>query len=254
MSIDQLFKKAYSKHLQGKLDAAAKLYREILRIKPNHLDRHGTMQAYISAKARILAFQSQQDSAVLGREDPGAWSLAPQVKGRLISFGEARPPAGETGAFVKNDVFCYQAGKRVVELAPRSLLALRGRHNLLNALAACAVATAAGFNPAAIQVGFAGFTGVAHRLEFVRQFKGAAWYNDSIATAPERTIAAIQSFTEPLVLLLGGRDKNLPWEDLASLVHQRVDHVVDRQQEAHAMLLGFDQKLFRELDFVGLDQ
>ena len=74
--------------------------------------------------------------------------------------------------------------------------------------------------------GVTGFNGVAHRLEFVDSRNGAAWYNDSIATAPERTMAAIRSFDEPLVLLLGGRDKNLPWEDLAALVHQRVDHVV----------------------------
>ena len=60
---------------------------------------------------------------------------------------------------------------------------------------------------------------MAHRLEFVREWNGAKWYNDSIATAPERTMAAIRSFTEPIVLLLGGRDKNLPWEELAALVH-----------------------------------
>jgi len=67
---------------------------------------------------------------------------------------------------------------------------------------------------------------MAHRLEFVRQWHGAVWFNDSIATAPERTIAAIRSFDEPLVLLLGGRDKNLPWESLADLVHERVRHVI----------------------------
>ncbi len=67
---------------------------------------------------------------------------------------------------------------------------------------------------------------MAHRLEFVRDHGGVCWYNDSIATAPERTMAAIHSFDEPIVLLLGGRDKNLPWEDLAELVHERVDHVV----------------------------
>jgi UDP-N-acetylmuramoylalanine--D-glutamate ligase len=97
---------------------------------------------------------------------------------------------------------------------------------VLNALAACAVSAAAGFPALAIQQGFEGFNGVPHRLELVRNLHGVCWYNDSIATAPERTIAAIQSFDEPLVLLLGGRDKKLPWEDLAALVHQRVDHVV----------------------------
>ncbi|MCJ7432341.1 MAG: hypothetical protein MUO77_02515, partial [Anaerolineales bacterium] len=65
-----------------------------------------------------------------------------------------------------------------------------------------------------------------HRLEFVRELHGARWYNDSIATAPERAMAAVRAFDEPIVLMLGGRDKNLPWGELASLIHERVDHVV----------------------------
>jgi UDP-N-acetylmuramoylalanine--D-glutamate ligase len=67
---------------------------------------------------------------------------------------------------------------------------------------------------------------VPHRLELIREWKGAKWYNDSIATAPERTMAAIRSFTEPIILLLGGRDKNLPWESLVALVHERVQRVI----------------------------
>ena len=70
------------------------------------------------------------------------------------------------------------------------------------------------------------FRGVPHRLEFVRELRGVRWYNDSIATAPERAAAAVHSFSEPIVLMLGGRDKELPWGDLAKLIHQRVDHVV----------------------------
>ncbi len=70
------------------------------------------------------------------------------------------------------------------------------------------------------------FKGVAHRLEFVRSWGGADWYNDSIATAPERTMAAIRSFDDPLVVLVGGRDKNLPWEDFARLAYRRVDHLI----------------------------
>jgi UDP-N-acetylmuramoylalanine--D-glutamate ligase len=70
------------------------------------------------------------------------------------------------------------------------------------------------------------FRGVPHRLELVRELRGVRWYNNSIATAPERTVAAIRAFDEPIVLLLGGRDKDLPWEDLMRLVGERVDHVV----------------------------
>lgn len=80
------------------------------------------------------------------------------------------------------------------------------------------------------------FTGVPHRLELVRIWRGIAWYNDSIATAPERTAAAIRAFDEPLVLLLGGRDKNLPWEELARLIHQRVDHVIVFGEAAEKIL------------------
>jgi UDP-N-acetylmuramoylalanine--D-glutamate ligase len=71
-----------------------------------------------------------------------------------------------------------------------------------------------------------GFRAVAHRLELVHESNGVRWYDDSIGTAPERVVAAVQAFDEPLVLLLGGRDKDLPWQDLARLVCQRVDHVV----------------------------
>ncbi len=198
----------------------------VLNITPNHLDRHGTMQAYTAAKARILAYQSSEGTAVLGREDAGAWGLAPQVNGRLVSFGFDQPPTDQSGAFIRANSICFQDGPKIEELAPCSLVTLRGRHNLLNVLAACATAAVAGISPEAIQQGLLGFNGVAHRLELVRVWRGVSWYNDSIATAPERTIAAIQAFDEPLILMLGGRDKKLPWEDLASLIHQRVDHVV----------------------------
>jgi UDP-N-acetylmuramoylalanine--D-glutamate ligase len=70
------------------------------------------------------------------------------------------------------------------------------------------------------------FRGVPHRLELVRELRGVRWYNDSTATAPERSMAAIRAFEEPIVLLLGGRDKDLPWEELMGLVRERVDHVV----------------------------
>ena len=96
----------------------------------------------------------------------------------------------------------------------------------MNVLAAFAIGHAAGLPLDAMLTAAEEFEGVAHRLEFVRDQGGVCWYNDSIATAPERTMAAIRSFDEPIVLLLGGRDKNLPWEQLSVLIHERVDHVV----------------------------
>ncbi len=198
----------------------------VLNITPNHLDRHGTLEAYTAAKARILDYQHPGSRAVLNREDPGAWNLRGRVKGRLLSFGTARLERGQDGVYTADgQIRCCQGGKDSV-LLPLDLIRLRGEHNKMNVLAACAIACAAEFPVEAMLAGVSGFTGVPHRLELVRVLRGVAWYNDSIATAPERTAAAIRSFKEPLVLLLGGRDKNLPWEDLASLVRKRVDHVI----------------------------
>ncbi len=198
----------------------------VLNVTPNHLDRHGTMQAYTAAKARLLDFQGPGDAAVLGREDPKAWGLARRVRGRLLSFGLRKPAAGLEGTYLCGDVLCLQADGQQTPLFPRWDVQLRGEHNLLNVLAACAVAAVAGLPVESMQAGVEGFGGVPHRLEYVRTWGGAAWYNDSIATAPERSMAAIRSFDEPLVLLAGGRDKDLPWGDFAALVQQRVDHLI----------------------------
>ena len=105
---------------------------------------------------------------------------------------------------------------------PVKYIQLRGEHNLLNVMAACTLAVAAGLGKKAIQDGVSVFTGAPHRLEFVRHWGDADWYNDLIATAPERSMAAIRSFEEPIVLLAGGRDKDLPWQPFAQLVSHRV--------------------------------
>lgn len=198
----------------------------ILNITPNHLDRHGTMAAYTAAKANLLAYQSSEDIAILGAEDAGAWSLRDQVNGKLIAFGIDKNDQSVACTYLKEDNLTLFDGQKETIIMPRSAVSLRGKHNILNVLAACAISHAAGLPVEAMLHGVEGFGGVPHRLELVRRWQGIAWYNDSIATAPERTIAAIRSFKEPLVLMLGGRDKDLPWESLAKLIHERVDHVV----------------------------
>jgi UDP-N-acetylmuramoylalanine--D-glutamate ligase len=197
----------------------------VLNVTPNHFDRHETMEAYAAAKSRILANQAHGDSAILGREDPGAWGMANQVQGKLYSFGLNRPES-EAGTYVRGDDLYYTDGITDTWIMSRSSVLMRGEHNLLNVLAACAIAAATGLPVEAMRAGVEGFTGVPHRLELVRHWGGADWYNDSIATAPERAMAAIRSFTEPIILLVGGRDKDLPWGEFAALVRERVDHLI----------------------------
>ena len=197
----------------------------VLNVTPNHLDRHGTMHAYLNAKKRILDFQGEEDVAVLGQDDPGAWGLASNVHGGLVSFGMQEPEASK-GVYLRDEAVYYREDGLDTWLLDRSDVTLRGDHNLLNVMAAGAIAKAAGLPDDAIRAGISGFKGVAHRLEFVRSWGGADWYNDSIATAPERAMAAVRSFDEPLVLLAGGRDKDLPWEAFAELVRRRVEHLI----------------------------
>ncbi len=197
----------------------------VLNVTPNHLDRHRTMDAYTAAKRRILNFQSNEDIAILGREDPGAWAFREQVRGRLISFGWT-VPAEEDGTYIEDGIILLRMGMKDVEILPVGEVELRGEHNLLNVLAACAITAAVDISPQAMVAGIHGFQGIEHRLEFVRRIDGADWYNDSIATSPERAIAAIRAFDEPLVLLAGGRDKDLPWGGFATLVRQRIEHLI----------------------------
>lgn len=198
----------------------------VLNITPNHLDRHGTMEAYTAAKARILAFQNINDIAILNREDQGSIGLASSCKGSIVTFGLTAPESDNPATFIQEHQVCYSAGGKVTPLMDVADVSLRGEHNLMNVLAACAIASAAGFSSDAIKNGISDFSGVPHRLQFVREYHGARWYNDSIATAPERTMAAIRSFSEPIILLAGGRDKDLPWQEFATLAHQRVTHLI----------------------------
>jgi len=198
----------------------------VLNITPNHLDRHSSMQAYIEAKTRILRFQHQGDVAVLNRDDEGSWNLLDQTQTDVISFGLRAPGYRENGTYIDRDQIMLQIGRDKLKMLPVEWVNLRGQHNLYNALAACAIAAGATIGLPGIQLGIETFEGVPHRLELVRELNGVRWYNDSIATAPERTMAAINAFEEPIVLLLGGRDKNLPWDKLAQLIRRRVSRVV----------------------------
>lgn len=198
----------------------------ILNVTPNHLDRHGTMESYTTAKARLLDFQSGEGIAILGRDNPGSWGLRGRVRGKLLGFSLTPLEEGLDGSYLDDGLLALRDGFAYTPLLLREKIQLRGDHNVSNVLAAFSIGHAADFPLDAMLTAAEEFHGVPHRLEFVREYNGARWYNDSIATAPERTMAAIRSFDEPIVLLLGGRDKSLPWNDLADLVHQRVEHVV----------------------------
>ncbi len=195
----------------------------VLNITPNHLDRHKTMAAYAEAKANILRFQSANDVAVLAADDPGAMALMGEVQGRLRTF--SRRDEVEDGAFVREGHIWLRNGHETA-VCPLTDIQLRGQHNVLNVLAAVTLADSVGVPPDAMRQAIRTFRGVEHRLEPVRDRNGVRYVNDSIATAPERALAALAAFDEPLILLAGGRDKEMQWDEWTRQVAQRVKHVV----------------------------
>lgn len=198
----------------------------ILNLAPNHLDRHPTMEAYVAAKARILDFQTADDIAILNRDDSRSWSLAEHANGRVWYFSAHELAAGQQGGFIRRSQIWLRDSRGERVLLALSEVQLRGEHNVMNVLAACTIAAAAGATSAAMLAGVQGFNGAPHRLEFVRTVNGVDYFNDSIATAPQRAEASIRSFDQPLVVLLGGRDKDLDWSSLAALAKERARHIV----------------------------
>jgi UDP-N-acetylmuramoylalanine--D-glutamate ligase len=198
----------------------------VTNITPNHLDRHKTMEAYTTSKVRILDYQTCQDFAVLNRDDSGSYNLCEKVAGSLLTFGFNKPDGKNQGIFIDKEYFTLYDGHDEKKLMATSTLQLSGRHNIANAMAACTACIAAGFSYEAMRAGINSVKGISHRLELVGECNGVRWINDSIATAPERVMAAMRAIEGPLVMLLGGRDKDLPWDDLASLIHERHPKVV----------------------------
>ena len=192
----------------------------VTNVTPNHLDIHGTMEAYTAAKERIFRFQGPDDLTVLNLDNPPTARMARDVPGRVLLFSRRRPvPAG---AWLEGDQLMLGGiGRQVpdpVRLCRRAEVPLLGDHNVENVLAAAATAAACGIDVAAIRAVATGFRGVPHRLELVGEWNGVRYYNDSIATSPARAAAGIRAMEAPVVLIAGGYDKKLPFDELAEAV------------------------------------
>jgi len=195
------------------------------------------MEAYIAAKAHILTEQRPGDAAVLNLDDAVTRRMGEEILRRFApqnddEIGERRvvwfglDESVEDGAFLRGAELVLRLAGHETVVCRAEEVKLMGRHNLANLLAACALAGAAGAPAEAMRRVAMTFTGVEHRLELVRVRDGVGWYNDSIATTPERAAAALRAFEAPVVLLAGGRDKHLPWGEMAALTQRKVRHLI----------------------------
>lgn len=188
-----------------------------LNLTPNHLDIHPDMDAYGAAKARILRFQRPEDWCVLPYGDDTVLRYARDYGGRRYYFG--CDPDIPRGTFVSGGAIWWRdASGPDRPIMPVEAIRLKGRHNLLNVLAAAAAVALAGGDLKLFAEVVRTFSGVPHRLEAVGSHGGVRFVNDSIATTPERTLAALQALSDPIVLIAGGYDKHLDYDPLGRAV------------------------------------
>jgi len=197
----------------------------VLNVTPDHLDRHGDFAAYVAAKARIFLNQTPADCAVLNADDAAAAALAVRTRAQVLWFSRQR--ALEHGVFVTSDGWvAAQLNGHVEQIVPLAEIRLRGQHNVENVLAATACALWLGLGAPAIRRAVGRFNAVEHRIEFVRDLRGVQFYNDSKGTNVDSSIKALESFTERVVLIAGGKGKGQDFTPLAAAARGRVGHAV----------------------------
>jgi UDP-N-acetylmuramoylalanine--D-glutamate ligase len=196
----------------------------LLNLSPNHLDRHGSMAAYAAAKQQIFAYQGPDDVAILNADDARLRPLAAELRGQPRFF--SLEGAVEAGAYCDGERLLVAGAGAVTEVCQAQEIPLLGRHNVANVLAAVAAAAAWGVPAAVMRAAIRAFPGVEHRLERVGERRGVSFYNDSIATSPTGTLAALAAIQQPIWLIAGGYDKGLPFQALGEAIVRRVKGVL----------------------------
>lgn len=194
----------------------------LLNVTEDHLDRHATFADYCRAKERIFQAQSEEDWAVVNRDDPLVWAMRQRLQSRVLSFGFTEVPEG---VFAAENELVWRLGRHE-ERFPLGRVKIRGVHNLENMMAAIAVAKAAGVPAPVIQQTLEHFAGLPHRLEFVREKDGVRYYNDSKGTNVGAVVKSLASFPAPVILIAGGVDKGGDYGALQAGIRQRVKRLI----------------------------
>jgi UDP-N-acetylmuramoylalanine--D-glutamate ligase len=195
----------------------------LLNITEDHLDRYPRYDNYIEAKVRIFANQNSGDLTILNRDDPIVMQYHEKVKAKKVFFSLKEKP-GE-GAFSNGQTIFLRLGGKGEEYS-LSKTSLKGIHNVENMMAALTTARIFGCSKKAIQGVINRFEGLEHRLEFVREMNGIRFYNDSKGTNVGSVVKSLQSFSEPVILIAGGKDKMGDLNPLKELIQKRVKHLI----------------------------
>lgn len=201
-------------------------------LSPNHLDYHRSMGEYIAAKENIFLHQGEGDRAIFNYDNQLTRDLAEKAGGAVTFF--SRRERLEEGVYLRDGAIWLTNAQGSREVLPTRDIRLPGVHNIENYMAA--IAAVDGLVPdKCVRAVAARFQGVEHRIELVRELDGVKYYNDSIGTSPSRTVACLESFPEPVILIAGGYDKGIPFHALALEIRERVKTLVLTGDTARAI-------------------
>jgi len=204
----------------------------VTNVTPDHLDRYASLSDYAGAKRRIFMHQEAGDVAVVNADDAIAVSLAPEGRGYGFTLHQDLPPGFQGGAAALPDGGFRLMGGGSFTLANR---ALRGAHNLQNAMAASLLASLSGVPDRAIQEGLDSYPGLPHRMEVVRTLDGVEWINDSKATNVDSSVVALRAFKGGVLLIAGGQGKGAPYAPMVEASRGKVRAVLTIGQDAPAI-------------------
>lgn len=189
----------------------------VLNITQDHLDWHKSLKEYVDAKKNIVVHQKKTDFSVINADYETPKSFAELTIAQKYFFSTKEKVKG---SYVEKDTIYLSVNKKEI-IGGTNYLILRGNHNLENVTAAICASSLLGANVDSIKKAAFSFKGLEHRLEFVAKVGGRSFYNDSFATGPQPTIAAINSFSEPTTVILGGSEKGLTYDELGKVLSTR---------------------------------
>ncbi len=197
----------------------------LLNISADHLDRYPDFAAYVASKMQLFAHQQAGDTAVLNAADPWCGTAAQRAPGQVLMFGTAADRT-RPGARIAADHIVFELPEGAPHRIDLERWSLAGQHNRENAAAAGLAAMCAGATPDGVQTAIDTFEGLAHRLSHVRTLRGVRYFDDSKATNVDAVCRALEGFDEPVVLIMGGRDKGGGYRALEDPVAARVRTLV----------------------------
>lgn len=209
----------------------------IKNILPDHLNYYKTMDEYLLDKENIFLYQNPQDFLIINEDDEKLRASAKKAKSQVIKFSACPIKEGK-GVYIEENIIYINNGVDIKKLMDVKDVKIPGVHNISNVMAAAGACFAFGISMEIIRKAISDFKGIPHRLEFIREFQGVKYYNDTAATIPDAMLGALDSFSQPIILIAGGTDKKLDFTLAGRSILNKAKDIIFLKGDATEKLIG----------------